>query len=108
VLAHGGVSSQKSLARTRRCLQARGVLFASRYSERLRSAVETHGHEMTVTIPDTMGTCDPAGSAQMLVIAGVKLHRVLPEQLALGGLWQIPTQHGLHRLGKPALPVGVV
>jgi putative acetyltransferase len=38
-LAHGGVSSQKSLARTRRCLQARGVLFASRYTYALHHGV---------------------------------------------------------------------
>jgi IS1 family transposase len=46
------VSSQKSLARTRRCLQARGVLFASRYtySRQLDAAEHTPGKRHTQKI----------------------------------------------------------
>jgi hypothetical protein len=35
-----------------------------------------------------------------LAIAGVKLDGVVPEQLALGGLRQVPAQHGLHTTWK--------
>src|SRR2546423_948793 len=43
-----------------------------------------------------------------LAIAGVEPDGVVPEQLPLGGLRQVPAQYGLHRLGKPALPMGVI
>src|SRR4030095_268499 len=49
---------------------------------------------------------DPLHAA--LAIAGVKLDGVVPEQLALGGLRQVPAQHGLHRLRKPAFPMWVI
>src|SRR4029450_5549107 len=54
----------------------------------------------------TLSGADPLHAA--LAIAGVKLDGVVPEQLALGGLRQVPAEHGLSRLRKPALPMWVI
>src|SRR5262245_38213863 len=58
--------------------------------------------------PCTPGLSGAAAYHAALAIAGVKLNGVVPEQLALGGLRQVPAQHRLDRLGKPALPMRVI
>ena len=65
-------------------------------------------HRSSMAHPETRCASAPTPLHATLAIAGVKLDRVVPEQLALGGLRQIPAQYGLHRLGKPALPMRIV
>src|SRR5439155_23027837 len=70
-------------------------------ASRVRSFVEGRGPRS-----GTIGGRDDA--RRCAVEATVEAGGVVPEELALRRLWQIPRHHRVHRLWKPALAVRVV